>query len=356
MRYIFKVLTAVFLVVTSVVCTLVLAEVLLRHTDMRGYMPSLKMPSVYIRYNNQEGMPDITPNFPTSTDHMVDWQYPVWSNNIGCFDSTFATGTKPYIYLAGDSFAWGFAPFEDKWGTVFEKHLGLRVAKCGVPGFGTGQELIKATSIINAVGDPDVIVVGYYGNDPRNDIYFAEHHILGEPFDNRDFCKAAVPAQFLWWKCWLDAHSLLYNILKSDLQSTRMPPGISRTAQTFFFLSKALPHILTEDEYRVNEQNILGFRSLAQAHNARLLFVLIPTREEVQNPATATPTLSNTSIKKFLEREDITTLDLLPGLKKFFDERHVPLYWTHDPHLNREGNHLVGELVSDYIRDNVLVP
>ena len=38
--------------------------------------------------------------------------------------------------------------FEDNWGTVVETRLGHRVVKCGIPGSGTRQQLVKARRVI----------------------------------------------------------------------------------------------------------------------------------------------------------------------------------------------------------------
>ena len=54
-----------------------------------------------------------------------------------------------YILLVGDSFTHSYAPFPDKWGTRIEKLLHYRVLKCGVTGYGTKQEWLKAAEIIS---------------------------------------------------------------------------------------------------------------------------------------------------------------------------------------------------------------
>ena len=88
---------------------------------------------------------DINPNFwPPVKHRFTDGEYYVWSNSLGCFDREVEDGEDPLVLIVGDSFTWGFTPFEDKWGTVLEKNLGIRVLKCGVGGYGTRQAFIKA--------------------------------------------------------------------------------------------------------------------------------------------------------------------------------------------------------------------
>ena len=77
---------------------------------------------------------DIAPNVPDTPFRFADATTTVFSNTIGCFDRNTPTALAAgrYALLVGDSFAWGFAPFEDKWGTLVEQATGIPIAKCGV--------------------------------------------------------------------------------------------------------------------------------------------------------------------------------------------------------------------------------
>lgn len=77
---------------------------------------------------------DIAPNVPDTPFRFADATTTVFSNTIGCFDRNTPTALAAgrYALLVGDSFAWGFAPFEDKWGTLVEQETGIPIAKCGV--------------------------------------------------------------------------------------------------------------------------------------------------------------------------------------------------------------------------------
>ena len=99
-------------------------------------------------------------------------EYDIWSNELGCFDEPYR-GEKDVILLVGDSFTHSYAPFADKWGTRLEKLLHYRVLKCGVNGYGTRQELLKAQEIIARIHrSPRLIIVGYFWNDLLDDSAF----------------------------------------------------------------------------------------------------------------------------------------------------------------------------------------
>lgn len=78
--------------------------------DARGY------PRGYFVADARKGS-DIAPGFQPEREWVEGTLYDVWSNRLGCFDTSDLPGGD-YIYLAGDSFAWGFTPFEAKFGRL----------------------------------------------------------------------------------------------------------------------------------------------------------------------------------------------------------------------------------------------
>jgi len=97
--------------------------------------------------------------------------YEVWGNSLGCFDEEVQAGRKYSIYLAGDSFTWGYAPLESKFGQILEKKLGVDVASCGVSHTGQAHQFQKFKEISEILGYfPDLVVVNVYYNDIDNDL------------------------------------------------------------------------------------------------------------------------------------------------------------------------------------------
>ena len=120
------------IVLVSTGLTVLLCEGILRLTPYKDLLPLAGIPNGYYVSDRDSGY-DLAVSFPTSTQRFRGGSNPIWSNNLGCFDMPY-NGEQPYIYLTGDSFAWGFSPLEDKWGKVVESNIGVRVLTCGVAG------------------------------------------------------------------------------------------------------------------------------------------------------------------------------------------------------------------------------
>ena len=97
--------------------------------------------------------------------------YEVWGNSLGCFDEDIQAGKRYSIYLAGDSFTWGYAPLAEKFGQILESKTGLDVASCGVSHTGQLHQFQKFKEISNRLGYyPGIVVVNVYYNDIDNDL------------------------------------------------------------------------------------------------------------------------------------------------------------------------------------------
>ena len=139
------------------------------HKFGRGY------PKNYFSKNDQNGF-DITVNsqkkdFYTYTDMPKN---KIWGNNIGCFDSDFKLNDKTFIYLAGDSFSWGYTHKELHFGTLL-KSKNNNIASCGVSHTGQIHQFNKFKKIrekLNA--SPEIVIVNVFTNDIYND-HFHPH-------------------------------------------------------------------------------------------------------------------------------------------------------------------------------------
>ena len=294
------------------------------------------------------------------------------------------------ILLVGDSFTHCYAPFEDKWGTRVEKLLNYRVLKCGVSGYGTRQELIKAQEIINLTHQsPRLIIVGYFMNDLSDDYSFpnltAVDGFLVESAKYKDkktnqlLDMQVLEKHYSWrekltgdypvgrWDLatyFLDQHLILINLI-NDAATKLFPPKDSYTNHLDFLAFHAQEPWI-EKAWSEHLENLKAFKDLAAAQGAELLIVLIPTNTQVY-PSLCEGRdidleLPNRILGEFLRRERIGYLDLLPLLRRYADATprkfmspDKDLYWRANSHWSIKGEHLAGLLVSRYILENNLV-
>ena len=101
----------------------------------------------------------------------------IFSNEYGCFDLN--TKYNNYIYLAGDSFAWGYDNYEKLFGTKLQNKLNKDVAKCGVTNTGQEHQFLKFQKFLNKnLISPKKIIVTHYKNDLSDDAKFPKDIVL----------------------------------------------------------------------------------------------------------------------------------------------------------------------------------
>lgn len=285
---------------------------------------------------------DIGVNNKKQTHTILDVSYDTWSNNLGCFDKEY--NGEPYIYLAGDSYSWGYSKFEESWGYKLEEFTGIITLKCGVPAFGTKQELIKTTRLLEKLPTPKLIIVQYTrDNDYINDYnfpdttvrngYLVPNNLSEETYKSFDkYCTAEklTSPHLQRIKCLLKDHSIIYNLLKGTAhklaQSTLSKEFLNETGLLITNTST-----ITEIPYtKEHLENVKGFKTLAQKYKTKLLFVLVPSK-------------NNKDIIKFLEKENIDYIDL---------KLSENTTWKHDHHWNKKGNEEVARAVENYLLNN----
>jgi hypothetical protein len=377
------------LILGSLALALVLLEIGLRFTSYRNLLLRDRHIRYYYQLDPVKGF-DIRPNvakIPTSVDnHSVE--YDIWSNELGCFDEPYR-GEKDVILLVGDSFTHSYAPFEDKWGTRIEKLLNYRVLKCGVSGYGTRQELLKAQDIIAKIHlSPRLIIVGYFMNNLNNDNAFpcltvADGFLVvcdqkyREPKTNRLNLAVLKKHYTIWDKLtgnypltlwdlvtyYFDKHLILVNLI-NDASIRLFPSKFYYTNPLNFIAFSQDPWL--ENAWVKHKENLKAFKELAAAQGAELLIVLIPTNTQVYPFLTAGRQIDlerpNRILGDFFRQEQIHYLDLLPFFRKYADQTprqylssDKDLYWRANSHFSLKGERLTSLVVSRCILENNLV-
>jgi hypothetical protein len=377
------------LIILSLIVVLTGLEIALRFTSYRHLLTRDRHLRYYYRPDLARGF-DIAPNVKgkrLSVDNRVEFE--IWSNELGCFDRPYR-GETDYILLMGDSFTHSFAPFPDKWGTQLEELLHYRVLKCGVTGYGTKQELLKAAEIIAQVRHrPRLIIVGYFWNDLSDDFSFPSLTVVDgflidatrykDPKTNQ-LSREKLERQPTFWSRWfsgthplsfgekirfyLDQHLIIVNLVNDA--SVRIFPGKGHAPTDSNKFLAFQDETKNRKIWQRHLANLAAFKDLAAANGAGLLVVVIPTNTQVYPFLVAHPGLDlerpNRILEEFLKSRSIDYLDLLPLMRSYADlTPHSPLnpdkdlYWQHNSHWSIKGEHLVGLLVSRYILEHHLV-
>jgi hypothetical protein len=317
---------------------------------------------------------DITKNFPkTITSVGCEFKYELWSNELGCFDLPYK-GEKDYILLVGDSFTFGCAPLQRKWGFMLENTLGSRVIKCGVVDYGTRQEFLKAKEIISRISiSPKLIILGYCTNDIANDyrLYrqmgnagFKDSPTISGSY--RFLLQSIVEAirRFIWNRPYLrDFVRERLSPLFLRIPCLRVPMLELKAVSMNDLAYYGYPEFAFIWQQHLS--NLRDFKELAAAQGAGLLIVMIPEKEQVYRFLTKwrfNPEGPNKSLRAFFKEEGISFIDLLPEFKKRSDQRprrHLDsgrdLYLRYDNHWNFKGEYLAALLVLQYVLENNLI-
>jgi hypothetical protein len=410
MRRIKKWATNICLLILTCIVSFLISEFILRLKEYKK-PPNFSLAYRYYFKPDSELGYDIQENFPKTKAHIEgNYFYEFWSNELGCFDTPYKEQVD-YILLLGDSFTHLFAPFKDKWGTIAQNILDFRVLQCGVVGYGTKQEFLKAKKIISKIKrPPKLIIIGYHINDFTEDYLFPSTTVVKgftvATFKISDIKSGVVTRKDILTlekevgeyeksqnnndsfltvvKSWFLKNSILCNKVKEIIrnifhillyrpkqEATRpvLPPPIPPGYWFFGFLS------LPENEYPwlkkgwgIHFANFRAFKRLADNLGTNLLVVIIPAKHQIYFPQQLKDNGIDldTPIRKlckFFEREKIAYIDLQPLFKRYAKhdshnslDPEKDLYWRIDGHWNKKGSHLAGLLVSDYIVENNLIP
>ena len=373
------------LILLSVLVVIILLEVLLRFTHYSKIISKNEEFRNYFRSDPNKGF-DIQANidkFQSNTDDEIYFQ--IWSNEIGCFDEPYK-GEKDYILLIGDSFSHGHVPFADKWGSQIETLLEYRVLKCAVPGYGTKQEFLKAKEIIELTDtSPRVIILGYCLNDLEDDYIFPRYAVVdGYMVNSKELVNVETgetrlrkdleekfgllsSGLFIKIKNFIKRNSIIGRLLISSIKDKYLESPPHKNLYENLFLS-FLDFKWIDNAWEEHFKNIKNIESVATENNAKLLIIIIPTKEQVY------PFLfdwkgvgldyerPNKKIINFFNKEGFNYIDLLPLFKEFANQKPRKLlspnddfYWRYDGHWSVNGEHLVALLVAKYILENNMI-
>jgi hypothetical protein len=381
------------LIITSILIVFTASEVALRFAGYKYLVRRRYGFPAYLFVNDSEMGTDLSTEFSSGVHEFADYEYEVFTNSLGCFDKEIDRANfrdNGYALLVGDSFAWGYAPFDCKFGTIMEKLLRFNIAKCGITGHGTKQELIKAKRVISKIGfPPRLIIVAYTADNDFNDDYLMPWstvikgdriNTIGEVdlkngrvlrLDERELkaryerYRKSLSHDSL--KSYLKGHSIIYKLYRKAVRklenaevSNRGEDRENLILQKEKFYGHYGFNLMKLYEYRdrfkwveeaFNEHlsNLLAFKELSESLDAGLLVLIIDENE--------TDGEALDIIKRTLRENEIAYIDLNASFRKFLSNGELKdLQWEHDAHWNIQGNYIVGLIVSKFILENHMLP
>jgi hypothetical protein len=322
--------------------------------------------------------------------HSVDGLiYPVWSNSLGCFDVEHIDSGR-YVYFAGDSFTWGFTPFEEKFATIIEKRTKTDILKCGVTHTGQRHQYEKFVEIVdNLRSAPQAVFVFFYSNDLINDYAYphstiidgwqvnttsidGDHQIirhdiaelreqLDQKLKERDQALQPATDWAAQAKTQLKQYSLSVNllVLVKDSLKNLLRPTENATTKEFNFYYPAEEYdgkywYLKNPRAENNKLALMSFKKYSEWNGVPLIIVLLPRKAvgsfDVQWYG---------EVRQFLDENNIRYIDLSEFLNRR-EESVDKLYWRVDEHFNPSGNQAVAEILIDefpeYFRPPIFRP
>ena len=299
--------------------------------------------------------------------------YNIWSNSLGCFDTNEPAKMTAgeFIYLAGDSFTWGYAPYETKFGTLLESNLVLPVLKCGVTHSGQRHQFAKFKEITESLGrNPRLVVINYTGNDVANDYAYPHSTVVeGWLVDKvglsekqeivrideetlRKKVKKRLARQVLLRE-YARAYSLSYNLLNGIYRKvTSATRGVGREPgnrlKNMYELTAVTGGINSYDnQYAQPNKEVLAlWHAHAKQHLYLLIVSLIPPRAHVSQDYYR-------ELEQFLREEGIPFVNFTDYMIRN-NMRPDDLYWTADDHFNLNGNRQYANFLLSVIQEAIV--
>ena len=347
---------------------------------------------------------DIIPNSATTTDVLPReiGNYEIWSNNHGCFDknwNTHISNKEDIIYLAGDSFTWGYVPFKDKFSTILDQNLKSNVINCGVSHTGQQHQFSKFLEIYNQ-WKPKLVIVNFFHNDVLDDFFFPSASVSnGILIQNYEYCikdkssdiniinqddivvnkknlseldkvflekekkyieyySAFIPRVKKVSKKYSMTANLLYNSFSflypaPWLKEIKFEPQ-ERLGYCPEFTEKndLINEILSNQEYQKsnlsmnNRGAIKDWIMHANINDYRIIFSYIPRKNEAKKLTKYTEGKIN-----FIRKQGAEIINFAHYIKQFEIDKSI-LYHKNDGHFSTAGNSYYAKYLDSYLKEN----
>ncbi len=295
-------------------------------------------------------------------------------NDLGLRDDADLTRNKPAgtkrALVVGDSFVLGYTVsrddlFVDRVERAFQaSNPSIQVLNGGTEGYATDQELVWLRKE-GLTFDPDVVVLCFY----QNDVYWnGQKTYAGKPkprfpaegnADAPETMLTAANEETGWWAKNTAVGGFLHTMSMGGAAAEliiKLPGGQVMPKEETVVLNDAPGSLRLDDCWSRTAAALRGFKKTCDEAGAKLLFVAIPSREQVQ-PDSRAPYFERYGLSEEEVNFDQPTEKALalassagiPVLNPLEDLRKSaadgPMYFEKDWHLNEEGNRVLAQAI-----------
>lgn len=321
-------------------------------------------PKGYFSVHKERGF-DIEKNSPPRIKSVPkEAPYLVYGNNIGCFDETPTSQNRYYVYLAGDSFTWGYTRIEKKFGTLLENKLQKPVAACGVGHTGQMHQFSKFKDITQQLGYfPQYVIVNVYLNDIKNDFLYPQTTVIdGFQVDYaRTNWEGNLPVRV---EIPFEELQKTYNKLLKRKRLNRFgdldPRKYLASAALFGeFLKRSINPVkvyesvsypINTEFAKKNRNTIIQWINDSKKHNYNLIFADLQTQTIKQQLAIGSQEIDQ-SFCEFIKKEGANCYSFMKFLAINKPETSLKnISWETNGHFNHKGNKYYAEFLFQILK------
>ena len=288
--------------------------------------------------------------------------YKIFSNSYGCFDKRNNYNFDNLVYLAGDSFTWGYSPYEKKFGTLLEKKLNIPIAKCGVTGTGQIQQFKKFERISKSIKRyPSKVIVNIFANDIEDDFLYPSATVINGYLVRKAYYEINKMPKIGFFS----DKELEDKFRKWRVKSVLNPKRYSSLISTFdYFLKNLLLAKKTSKKKYLNNIELLNFSHKNISSDEQIAKNnLEAIKEWIKHSKVNNYNLKFLLISRKYSNSDYY-LEFKKKLKIFnaefydFDDyikknrfKKDELYWSRDGHFNIKGNLIYSKFIEKIINN-----
>lgn len=256
------------------------------------------------------------------------------------------------ILVLGDSFTFGSGNHYDEiWPVLVEKQLAdqghsVEIVKAGVPGYDTRKEVLYMERLYDEL-KPDIVAFAFLPNDLFTNTPIVE--ASNEPSKKRDDGIRNKSDK----KSNLHSVTLIKRMLMHN--DSLYEQLYLLTGRRAYYTTEPGKEVL--NQYAETEKLLSRANSFCREKGCEFMVLSIPQQFQVLAVARGSeipgidPAIIDNKLQEFADSEGFRWISLLPDLAKAYGSGDEDLYYRFDGHLNKAGNKVTAQIISDALNE-----